>query len=81
MNRTSLYTLDYYDKQVVQMIIDRQGLDPLQAIRLFITSKTHEMLEDNDCALWQFGAPAVYDICKAEQETGDPQSSVYLQGN
>lgn len=81
MSRTSPYTLDYYDKQVVQMIIEHHDVDPLQAARLFITSRTHDMLEDSDYALWQFGAPGVYDIWEAEQSTGDLRNSVYLQGN
>ena len=80
MTKTPSFTLDYYNKCVIQRIIDKYGMEPMVAARSFLTSKTHAMLEDAEYAMWDFSERAVFDIWEAEQVTGDPRNSIYLRG-
>lgn len=80
MTKTPSFTLDYYNKCVIQRIMDKYGMEPMDAARSFLTSKTHAMLEDAEYAMWDFSERAVFDIWEAEQVTGDPRNSIYLRG-
>lgn len=80
MNRQDPDILDYYNCEVVKMIMDKYGYSAMEALREFVMSKTHEMLEDADCGLTSFGAGAVLEIWEAEKITGDPRNSVYIRG-
>ena len=71
---------DYYNSEVVQMIMEKYGLDAMTALREFVMSKTHEMLEDPDQGFTSFGAGAVFEIWEAERITGDPRNSIYIRG-
>lgn len=79
MTRLPEFALDYYDKQVVSMIMHKYDLTPMDAMRAFVMSETHVLLEDLDCALWQFGPLGVFDMWEVEQVTGDPRNSVYIR--
>ena len=80
MKRLDPEIIDYYNKAVVSMIVEKYGYDQMDALQAFITSKTHELLENEDCGLTDFGAGGVFDIWEAEQVTGDPRNSVYIRG-
>lgn len=79
MTKTPCFSLDYYDKSVVQMIMDKYGLRQMDASRAFLTSKTHAMLEDPEMGMWEFSGRAIFDIWEAEQVTGDPRNSAYIR--
>ena len=68
---------DYYDREVVRMISEKYGFAPMEALRQFVYSKTHELLEDAETGMTAFGAGAVFEIWEAEKVTGDPGNSVY----
>lgn len=80
MRKTEYFMTDYYDRQVIQRIIDKYNMEPLEATRCFLTSQTHEMLEDSDYGLWSFPDRAVFDMWEAERITGDPRNSAYIRG-
>jgi hypothetical protein len=80
MKRLEPEIIDYYNNEVVQMISDKYGYSQMEALRLFVLSKTHEMLEDEECGMTSFGAGAVFEIWEAEKITGVPQNSVYIRG-
>ena len=80
MTRTHSFTLDYYNKCVIQRIMDKYGLDQMEAARRFLTSQTHAMLEDAEYAMWDFSERAIFDMWEVEHVTGDPRNSVYLRG-
>lgn len=80
MKRVDPYILDYYNNHVVQMISDKYGYSSMDALRLFTESKTHKMLEDEECGMTMFGAGGVFDIWEVESVTGDPRNSVYIKG-
>ena len=80
MTKTVYFATDHYDRAVIQRIMDKYGLAPMDATRRFLTSKTHEMLEDAECGLASFPDRAVFDMWEAEQITGDPRNSVFVRG-
>ena len=70
----------YYDGEVVKMIAEKYGYSHMEALRQFVISKTHELLEDEDTGMTAFGAGAVFNIWEAEKITGDPRNSIYIRG-
>lgn len=72
--------MDYYNICVIQRIIDKYGLEPMDATRSFLTLQTHTMLENAEYAMWDFSERAIFDMWEAERVTGDPRNSVYLRG-
>ncbi|MCC8041927.1 MAG: hypothetical protein LIO69_00105 [Oscillospiraceae bacterium] len=79
MNRMDPETIDYYDCEVVKMIALKYNFSDMDSLKMFVCSKTHEMLEDLDYGLTAFGAGAVFDIWECEKVTGDPRNSVYIR--
>ena len=71
---------EYYDREVVRMISEKYGYSPMDALRLFVSSRTHELLEDEESGMTSFGAGGVFDIWEVERVTGDPRNSVYIRG-
>ena len=80
MKKIVYFAADYYDRQVIQTIIDKYGLEPMDAARRFLMSETHAMLEDESYGLLSFPDRAVFDMWEAEQITGDPRNSQYIRG-
>lgn len=80
MNRHAPESLAYYDRAVTDQIMQKYGLDRETALRRFVTSRTHAMLEDNDYGLFSVGAPGIFDIWESEIVTGDPGNSIYIRG-
>ena len=80
MKRLETEIVDYYDSEVVMMIVEKYGLSPMEALKEFVVSKTHEMLENEDCGMTEFGAEALFEIWECEKVTGDPKKSVYIRG-
>lgn len=79
MRRLDPAIVDYYNNEVVQMISTKYGYNNIDALRNFVESKTHEMLEDEDCGFTTYGAGAVFEIWEAEKITGDPRNAVYIR--
>ena len=79
MTRIENFSLDYYNKKVIQRIMDKYAMDQMTAAREFLTSETHKMLEDADMAMWEFSERAVFEIWESERITGDPRNSVHLR--
>ncbi len=80
MRRLEPDVIDYYNGEVVQMIADKYGYTQMDALRAFVMSETHEMLENADCGLTSFGAGAIFEMWENEKITGNPRSSVYIRG-
>lgn len=72
--------IDYYNGEVIKMISDKYGYTPMEALRKFVFSKTHEMLEDEECGLTSYGAGAIFEMWEAEKITGSPCNSIYIRG-
>lgn len=80
MKKLAYFALDYYDRRVIRQIIEKYGMEPMEATRRFLISRTHELLEDAECGLWSFPERAVFDMWEAEQVTGDPRNSAFVRG-
>ena len=80
MKEYMVYFLDYYDKEIVKMIVEKYKISFMEAFRKFVSSETYKMLKNPNLEMWEFGIPAIFDMWESENETGEPQSSVYLRG-
>lgn len=80
MRRLEPEIIDYYNSEVVMMIAEKYGLDQMEALKQFVMSKTHEMLENEDFGMTDFGAEAIFEIWECEKITGEPKNSVYIRG-
>ncbi|MBQ6482853.1 MAG: hypothetical protein IJI45_17250 [Anaerolineaceae bacterium] len=54
--------LDYYDKEVEQSISQKNGYSHFDALRLFVLSETHHMLENPKLEMQEF-APGALTAC------------------
>ncbi len=72
-------SLDYYNKKVIQRIIDKYDMEQMEASRAFLISETHKMLEDEELGMWDFSERAIFDMWESERVTGDPRNSAYLR--
>lgn len=79
MTRQQPEIVEFYDREVVRMLSEKYGYEPFEALRRFVFSKTHEMMEDSENGMTEFGAGAILEIWEAEQITGDPRNSVYIR--
>ncbi len=79
MTKTPCCSLDYYNKNVIQKIMEKYDMSQMEATRAFLTSETHAMLEDAELAMWDFSDRAIFDMWESERVTGDPRNSVYLR--
>jgi len=80
MNKMAYFITDYYDRMVIQRIIDKYAMQPMEAVRSFLNSETHALLENADNGMWSFSDIAIFDMWEAEKVTGDPRNSEYLRG-
>ena len=58
MKKLAPEVVAYYDGEVVKMIAEKYGDSHMEALRQFVMSKTHELLEDEDTGMTAFGAGA-----------------------
>ncbi len=70
-----------YDAEVASLIAQSRGIDLIDALRMFLGSETHRMLEDDDLKLWHFGPLVIFDLWENEIATGNPRNSLYLRGD
>ena len=79
MTKIPIFSLDCYNKNVIKMIMEKYGLNEMEAAREFLMSETHRMLEDADMAMWEFSARVIFDLWEVEKITGNPRNSVHLR--
>ena len=80
-NYTRPSILQNIEAEIVSLISKSRGITEIEALRVFLESKTHEMLIDDDMKLWHFSPIALYDMWENEVATGDPGKSFYLRGD
>ncbi|MBR0573629.1 MULTISPECIES: hypothetical protein [Pasteurellaceae] len=72
--------LDYYDREVISLIIEKYGFGEMEALRDFIQSETYQMLADTELKMWDFSPKIIFDLWECEKITGDPRNSIYIKG-
>ena len=72
-------SLCYYDHAVTDLMMEKYGFDRMEALRRFVCSETHALLENQDCGMSSFPCFVVFDIWECEMITGNPRNSVYIR--
>ena len=80
MRKIPARTMDFFDRHVIKQIIDKYGLNEMDAIRRFLESETYRMLADPELEIYKMSPRIVFDMWESEQVTGDPCDSHYLRG-
>jgi hypothetical protein len=80
MNKVPARTLDFFDRYVVNAIVEKYGFNELQATKDFIGSKTYQMLIDPELELYKVSPFILFDMWENEKITGNPRNSLYLRG-
>lgn len=75
------FFLEYYDKEIIKMIVEKYDYSYMKALKLFLNSETYKMLRNVNLEMWDFGYPAIFDMWECEQITGSPLNSSYLRTN
>ncbi len=79
MNRVNSRTLDFFDRQVSSLIVQKYGLSDRAALRSFLESETYKMLFDKETDVYTFSPFAVFDMWESEKITGNPRNSQYIR--
>ncbi len=62
MTKVNARTLDFFDRQVTYLIIEKYGLTEMEAIRMFIKSETYQMLIDPEMEVYKMSSRIVFDM-------------------
>ncbi|WP_386696956.1 hypothetical protein [Lonepinella sp. MS14436] len=79
--RVAVRTLDFFDRHVTKLMIEKYGFKEIDAIRAFLQSETYQMLIDSELELYKLSPYALFDLWESEKVTGDPRNSVYIRAN
>lgn len=79
MNRPDFRTMDFIDRQVVNLIVNKYGYEEKTALREFIQSDTYNMLLDKETGIYMLSHLIIFDMWEAEKITGDPRKSQYIR--
>lgn len=80
MIKVKARTLDFFDRQVICMIVEKYGIDEKTALRKFIKSETYQMLIDMETEVYKMSPRIVFDMWESEIVTGSPRNSQYIRG-
>lgn len=81
MTKVNARTMDFFDRYVTQMIIEKYGLDEKKAIRSFLESESYQMLADPELEIYKMSPRIVFDMWESERVTGNPRNSQYLRSD
>jgi hypothetical protein len=71
----------FFDRWLIPMIAEEYVLEEERAMRQFINSETYKLLEDEETKLFRESPLVIFDMYKAEYETGDPRNSSYIKND
>ena len=80
MKKQLYFVTDYYDRHVIERIMQKYNMEAMEAVRSFINSETHALLEDAENGLASFPERAIFDMWETEKITGSPLNSIWLGG-
>ena len=81
INRTDPLMMEIFDTELSKMIAEREEISEMDALRVFMKSEIHSMMENDDLKMWHFSPFAIFDMWEAEVATGNPRNSLYLRGD
>ena len=79
MTRPDARTLDFFDRNVISLIVQKYGLDDRAALNDFINSQTYKMLCDAETLLYASSPLILFDMWENEKITGEPRNSQYIR--
>ncbi len=80
MSRVDVRVADYIDRNIVQMIIEKYGVNDRDALRMFLYSETYQMLLDKETGVFMMSPLIIFDMWENEKVTGNPRNSQYIRG-
>lgn len=72
--------MDFFDRHVSEMIMNKYNIPELEALRFFIGSETYRMLLDKDTGVYVFSPNILFDMWECEKISGSPRNSQYIRG-
>ena len=66
-------------RQVVELMVEKYGMDDREAVRAFIESKTYQLLLDVESEVYTMSPHIIFDMWESEKITGDPRNSQYIR--
>ena len=69
MTRLSARQIDFFDRQVVELMVEKYGMDDREAVRAFIESKTYQLLLDVESEVYTMSPHIIFDMCESEKIT------------
>jgi len=63
---------------IAQLIMQHYNIDEYNAIAEFYRSATYSLLANYHTKIWWYSVPAIFEIYKAEKETGSVFNSPYI---
>lgn len=78
MHRMNKYVINAMNKKIISEIINKYGMNPLEAIRRYIKSDTYRCVENADNEAAYMAWYGVFDLWEVEQITGDYRNSKYV---
>jgi hypothetical protein len=70
--------LFFFDRWVIPMIAEEYNIDEEKALRQFLNSQTYLLLADDSTKLFRESPLVIFDMYKAEHNTGNPRNSSYI---
>ena len=56
--------------QIIQLIVQNQGMNEIAAIRSFYNTKVYTLLEEEETKMWHLSPMALYTLYEEEMKTG-----------
>jgi len=81
LKRTDSRILDGFNQDIIPMIVKKYDLLEIDAMRVFIYSKTYQLLLVENHQIWHLSAIAIFDLWENEYLTGDLGNSLYVRGD
>ncbi len=72
--------MDFFDRHVSELIMEKYGFDERVATRAFIESETYRMLSNPEMELYRETPHFLFDMWECERVTGNPRNSQYIRG-
>lgn len=63
------------------MIVEKYGINEMDAIKRFLKSETYQMLLDVEMEVYKMSPRIVFDMWESENVTGDPRNSQYIRSD
>ena len=79
MNKPNARFMDFFDRHVVQSIVQKYQMNEREALVAFIQSETYQMLLDKETDLYTMSPLVIFDMWECERVTGEPRNSVYIR--